>query len=208
MTELIRLSLLIGDKVLIKKYFKIFSNLPESVRKMDEEVYLRFILSFPEQFNRNLKIQILPKRYKWLEKFKIKKQDKIYQTKVKNCRVKIKNFTRYVITGFCPSCSEEHTLLIRGTIVINKNYFCPCCFAKQKLTFNELSQVIRRDYPFLLKENPEEYIERYDFQIHQTAKNLNQSFSNNPIPKLMRYLNQDIVAVMNQLVLSNLISEE
>lgn len=203
--ELIRLSVLKKDKSFLKNYLNQFEQFPEYKRRMDEDIFLRLHLSFPDSFNRDKKIDILPKPYTWLNEFKQTKTDKIYDVEVSNCSVYIKNFTHYKITGICQSCNESHTQVLKGTIIVHKNYFCPVCLARQRLTFTEIRRIIRKKYPQFLMEFPKDFKEDYELKIRRLAKKLNQSSGNTSIPLLMRYLNQDIISVLNQLSLKSIV---
>lgn len=207
-SELFRLFLLNQDKTQLEKYFFQLVNSEESKRELDEDVFLRILLAFPEKIKKNKSIIIIPKDYQWLEEFKLNKKERVFQSKVVDCKVKIDGFSYYHFNCKCDSCFEVHSLEIKGTIVINKKYLCPVCLAQQILTFSEIRTKIDKEYPFLIKENSENYIKSSEEKILKIFKDCNQSYSNSPVPRLFRNLNQDIIGLLNQLVLSNLLDNK
>lgn len=138
----------------------------------------------------------------WIAHFWSDKIDKTYSPDIRSCQVD--NFLgriHFKFTNVCSSCATVHTIQLIGTLLIDKYYFCPRCFAKHEVTFEATSNFIRHRYANLLGKD----VEAIDMKVIGLAQSINEVSSD--APPLVSYLNQDFIFMLSQIIVSSLLKK-
>ena len=202
--ELIRLLILLGDENKLINILDGYLIQPEQSISIDEDVFFRLSYSFPNIDKNKYAHQIKTKSFNWINDVKNKKVDNPSTPEITRFTITFKNFAIFHLTCKCNSCDEKYFQRIKGTIAINKNYFCPFCLSKQVITSIQLQKEIQENYRDFLIETDEKNNNDIDLKLAELIKSVNQiQEGNNKIPLLFQYLNQDALFLFNQVFLEN-----
>lgn len=200
--ELIRLLILTSNHELAIKYFRLLEKFPKDMRAIGEEIIMRLSIAKPAFEKSQLSISVKHTHYKWVRKYQEENDDVVFQPLIQQCEIINSSCSNYIFTSICDSCGGRYSISVIGTLLIYKEYLCPICLAKQLLTFETIKTYIFNNYPELVGES----IKAYDLKIIYLSKNVNAPYNDEAIPRLARYLSQDTIFTLNQLIITKLTS--
>lgn len=202
--EIIRLLILLGDENKLIKIIEGYLTHPAQNISIDEDIFFRLTCSFPKIDKNKYAHPIKTKSYSWINEVKNNKVDNPSNPAIKRFTITFKNFSIFHLTCKCNSCDEEYFQIIKGTIAINKNYFCPFCLSKQVITSLQLQNEIQENFRDFLIETDEVNNGEIDLKLAELIKSVNQIQEGKiKIPLLFQYLNQDALFLFNQVILEN-----
>lgn len=133
----------------------------------------------------------------WIKVYRRQKYDPLYSSEIINCQEFYKNgFTIYNFTLICKSCGAKYELKLRKTFLIDIEFLCFNCFARQKFD----SEVIKEFVESEINIGEDEYT-YLDSVISKMYIDLNNdSIAGDKFPLISRFMYIDYIFKLNELI--------
>ena len=109
----------------------------------------------------------------------------------------------YNFIGQCPSCNTTYQFAVHMTLLVDREYLCPVCLARQAVDYEIIKTAIKEKQAKSNYTDEEKY--RLDQTMHETMLQLDSgAMDEDSFPLPCRRLNIDYLYVFNQLLISEL----
>jgi len=231
LVECIKLSILNEQFDTAFSLFQRLLSLPDAANYIDPEWLIRLSIQTGRQFLekeviKNLRTETLPtldaqhslhhsqyrasptqgnSRSRWVETYLRDGNDHFYPVNIKGFTLRCpQEAAIYIFVSECASCKASYQFSVATTIAVDREFYCPTCFAKQKASYEDMRDYIVQHQPHSLADQ----IAHLDSGVNAIHIQLfNKAMDEENVPLLTKYLGQDYVVLLNQILIGRLSSE-
>ena len=148
------------------------------------------------------------KASKWVSLYRTDGIDPLYPAKITDWSVTCNQGpVSYNFIGQCPSCNSTYHFEVHMTLLVDREYLCPVCLARQTVDYEDIKMAIEKKLAKSKYTNQEKY--RLDKTLHEMRIQLNSdAMDGDNFPLICRHLNIDYLYMVNQFIIGGLFPHE
>lgn len=146
------------------------------------------------------------KTSKWVSLYRTDRTDILFPVRIIDWSVSCSQGpVLYNFIGQCPSCNSNYQFTVHMTLLVDREYLCPVCLARQTVDYETIKSAIEIKLPNSKYTNGEKY--RLDQTMHEMMIQLDYDAMDGTIfPLMCRHLNIDYLYMVNQLIIGGIFS--
>lgn len=115
--------------------------------------------------------------------------DQAHEVEICDSTVTTPSIINYAFQYCCHSCGQKSGFHLQATLLIDREVFCPFCFARHRVTFDAIRKFARERRRNLLCPD----INDANHILNNARRKINEFNRNDEAPLLVQYLNQDFI---------------
>ena len=142
----------------------------------------------------------------WVTLYQADGSDPLYPVKLVDYKVICnRGPVTYFFAANCPACNSTYQFSVRMTLLIDREFLCPACLARQQVDFDIIKPFLEKR--FATGNSTNLSINELDKVMHTMKAQLTaDALAGERFPLICRYLNIDYLYVLNQFVLEQFCS--
>ena len=148
------------------------------------------------------------KTSKWIALYRTNGTDPLYPVKISDWSVTCNQGpVCYNFIGQCPSCNSTYQFAVHMTLLVEREFLCPVCLARQRIDYETIKTAIEKKSVISKCTNEEKW--QMDQTMHEMLIQLDcDAMDGKSFPVMCRYLNIDYLYMVNQLIIGELLPVE
>ena len=208
LVEEIKLLLLRQQNEHAYKCYMVLRQLPNANSFREVEYLLRLKIVMSEHQIPEIELVDIENSSKWVVCYQNNGTDPLYPVKITDWLVTCNQGpVCYNFVGQCPSCNSTYQFPVHMTLLIEREFLCPVCLARQMVNYETIKMAIEKKTAESKYTDEEKY--RLDQKLHEMRKQLNSdAMDGDNFPRMCSHLNINYLYMVNQLIIGELLPPE